>query len=122
MKVKDSYNVNAISQAAAVAALTDQPYAAKTVAAVTATRDWFSAALRERDWTVVDSAANFVLAAPPTNEPADLVEFLESCGFLVRYFSTPRLRSYIRISIGTDEQMQRLLHCLDDSTVQKITP
>ena len=118
MKVKDSYNVNTVSQAAAIAALSDEAYVAQTVAELSSSRDWFSAALRERNWSVVESTANFVLAVPAHGEPAAVVEFLESCGFLVRYFNTPRLRSYIRISIGTTEQMQQLLVCLDDLCVQ----
>lgn len=114
MKVKDSYNVNAVSQAAAVAALADGAYVAETVAAVIATRTWFGDALRDREWTVVGSAANFILASPPGCDPGTLVEALERRGFLVRYFDTSRLRQFIRISMGTDEQMQALLQCLDD--------
>jgi histidinol-phosphate aminotransferase len=114
MKVKDSYNVNAVSQAAALAALTDEEYVAETVAKVIATRTWFGNALCDREWTVVDSAANFILASPPGCDPASMVATLEQRGFLVRYFNTPRLRPFLRISMGTDEQMQALLQCLDD--------
>ena len=113
MKVKDSYNINAVSQAAGIAALRDGGHVRRTIAAIRATRDTFAAGLRDRGWQVVESAANFVLCRPPAGEPAAIVSRLETHGYLVRYFATPRLAPYIRISIGTDPQMQGLLRCLD---------
>jgi histidinol-phosphate aminotransferase len=113
MKVKDSYNVNSVSQAAAIAALGDTAYLAQTVAKICATREWFGGALRERGWTVFPSAANFVLAMPPRGTSAQIVAAAEAGGYLLRRFDTPLLADKIRISIGTDAQMQELLACLD---------
>ncbi len=115
MKVKDSYNVNAASQAAGMAALDDEAHVARNVAALVQTREWFARELAARGWETVPSAANFVLAAPPAGEAAALVAQLEQCGYLVRHFSTPRLRRFIRFSIGTDAQMRGLLACLEQS-------
>lgn len=117
MKVKDSYNVNAISQAAGIAALEDDAYMQTRVAAIVQTRQCFVQALAERGWETVPSAANFVLAAPPAPAATaeQLVAALEARGYLVRHFATPRLRRYIRFSMGTDEQMRGLLAALDAS-------
>lgn len=113
MKVKDSYNVNAASQAAAIAALQDSAYTQAVVAKIVATRAWFAAALRERGWRVTPSAANFVLAVPPRGTARALMAALESRGYLVRHFATPRLQAALRFSIGTDEQMRGLVQALD---------
>jgi histidinol-phosphate aminotransferase len=117
MKVKDSYNVNAISQAAAVAALQDEDYVAQTTAALRATREWFAAKLRSHGWTVYPSAANFVLAVPPQGGSAEIVDAARAGGYLLRRFDTPLLEDKVRISIGTDEQMRGLLACLEQCGV-----
>ena len=122
MKVKDSYNVNAVSQAAGIAALRDEAYTRRTVQAIRSTLADFTAALRQRDWQVLDSSANFVLCKPPGGSAAEIVKLLETRGCLVRYFDTPRLAPYIRISIGTDQQMQELLHCIDQYCMHLLTP
>ncbi len=119
MKVKDSYNVNAASQAAAVAALQDADYTRATVAKIVATRAWFAAALQERGWQVTPSAANFVLATPPRGVARDIMAQLEQAGYLVRHFATQRLHAALRFSIGTDEQMRGLAQALDDATAPR---
>jgi histidinol-phosphate aminotransferase len=113
MKVKDSYNVNAVSQAAALAALQDADYTRATVARIVATRAWFAAALRERGWQVTSSSANFVLATPSRGTAREIMAQLEQAGYLVRHFATPRLQAALRFSIGTDEQMRGLVTALD---------
>jgi histidinol-phosphate aminotransferase len=113
MKVKDSYNVNAASQAAAIAALQDGAHTQAVVAKIVATRAWFAAALQARGWQVTPSAANFVLAVPPRGAASDIMAALEARGYLVRHFATPRLQAALRFSIGTDEQMRGLLQALD---------
>jgi histidinol-phosphate aminotransferase len=113
MKVKDSYNVNAVSQAAAIAALQDEDYVAQTTAAIRATREWFAAQLSARGWTVYPSAANFVLTVPPQGRAAEIMRAARAGGYLLRRFDTPLLDDKLRISIGTDDQMRGLLACLE---------
>jgi len=119
--VRDSYNVNRLSQAGALAALADQDHLRITVAKVKATRARFSQALAERGWFVYPSQTNFVFTRPSKGNqvpsPAlaeDLFAFLKERHILVRYFgSCPLTANGLRISVGTDFQMDALLEALD---------
>ena len=112
MKVKDSYNVNSLSQAAATAAFKDDSYVQKNIKTINETRNWFASELVNRGWKVVPSNANFVLAKPSIGTAKEIYARLEKSGYLVRHFSTPRLNDKLRISIGTKEQMLGLLNSL----------
>ena len=113
-KVKDSYNVDAIAQAVAIAALKDRRYHKKTVAKVVKTRKAFSKALSARGWDVLPSESNFVFAKPPAPaKAADVFESLRKANIFVRYFPGPLTADRLRITIGTDEQMETLLSALD---------
>jgi histidinol-phosphate aminotransferase len=114
-KVKDSYNVSRISQAAACAALEDQEHFRRTRDAVVSTRERFAAALRARGFTVLPSEANFVFAVPPAGRPARaLYEGLLTRGFLVRHFSAKEISDGLRISIGTDPDMDALVRAVEE--------
>jgi len=109
MKVKDSYNVSRLAQAAACAALADEPYFRTTRDAVKATRDRFSAALAARGFTVLPSQANFVFAVPPASITARaLYDRLLARGFLVRHLSGAAVSDGLRISMGTAADMDAL--------------
>ncbi|MBI5693886.1 MAG: histidinol-phosphate transaminase [Verrucomicrobia bacterium] len=121
-RVRDSYNVNRLSQAAAVAALGDVPYYAGVVAKVRATRDRFLRYLVERrGWFTYPSAANFIFTEPRGagggSGPAvakSAYDFLYARNVLVRYFPSHALTaSFLRISVGTDQEMQVLSDTLD---------
>lgn len=112
MKVKDSYNVNALTQRVALAALKDQTYFAKTVAKIRATRKRLTNSLRSLGFDVPDSSANFVFAKPPDGCGEKLYLTLKDRGVLVRWFSGANVSSRIRITVGTDEQMSKLLEAL----------
>ena len=116
-KIKDSYNVDAIAQAVALAAFRDQRHVKELVAKVLKTRDWFVAGLEKRGWDVMPTEANFVFARPPSGRPADakrVFEELRKRNIFIRYFSAPKTRDRVRISIGTDAQMKRVLAEIDD--------
>lgn len=114
-KVKDSYNVDAIAQAVALAAYQDRAYHRKTVAAVVKTRKAFAKALAKRGWDVLPSDSNFVFAKPPAPAcAADLFAALKKREIFVRYFPGPLTGDRLRITIGTDEQMATLLAALDE--------
>ena len=113
-KIKDSYNVNGVTQAAGLAALRDQDYLRATVGRILATRARVTAALIERGFDVLPSESNFLFARPP-RLPADRVfAGLRERRIFVRYFPGPRTGDRLRVTIGTDAQMDRFLSALDD--------
>ena len=113
-KIKDSYNVDALAQAVALAAVRDQKWMTANVAKVVKTRTWFTKELRARGWDVPDSEANFVFAKPPAPlKAAALFEELKKHNVFVRYFKGEKTKERLRITIGTDQEMKRLLSCLD---------
>lgn len=118
LKVKDSYNVNAITQRAGCAALEDDAHMRANVAALCATRAWVADALTQAGWHVVPSAANFLLARPPATAPTakDIYTYLAREGYLVRHFDIEELRDYLRFSLGTDEQMHALISLVTSAT------
>jgi histidinol-phosphate aminotransferase len=113
MKVKDSYNVSRLAQAAACASLEDEDYARKTRNRIVATRERLAERLRALGFVVPPSRANFVFAATPDGKDArPLYDALLRRGFLVRHFASDGLSDGLRISIGSDEDMDALLASL----------
>jgi histidinol-phosphate aminotransferase len=108
MKVKDSYNVNGISQAIGEAAFGDQEHLASTSAKVIATRSRVSHALEAMGFELTNSQTNFLFAKPPCAANAFFAN-LKAKGILLRYFSDARCADYVRITIGTDEEMDTFL-------------
>lgn len=109
MKVKDSYNCDAISIAAATAAIGDQEYATARWADVRNERARVSTALEAMGWKVLPSRANFILAVAPDGRGRDAYLGLKSQGILVRYFDLPGLADKIRITIGASHENNALL-------------
>ena len=115
MKVKDSYNVSRLAQVAACAALEDQEYFRTIRDRIIATRERFSNTLASRGFTVLPSQANFVFAVPPRGLAAGtLYEGLLSRGFLVRHWKTGIVSDGLRISIGTDGEMDALVRATEE--------
>ena len=113
MKVKDSYNLNVTSQAAGVAAMQDYEYMLENVRRVRATRARLSHALEELGFTVPPSQSNFVLAKWTGSPNARaLFEALRERAIIVRYFNARRLEDALRISVGTDDEIDALLAAL----------
>jgi histidinol-phosphate aminotransferase len=111
-KVKDSYNLNRVSMAAATAALDDLESMRSNVARICATRTRLCDALAQLGFEVLPSQANFVLARRPGEDLSGVFEQLRERGILVRYFATPMLRDALRISVGTDDEIDALLSAL----------
>lgn len=114
-KVKDSYNVNRFAIAAGVAALEDIDVMRANAQRIRLTRARLTEALRARGWFVYPSQANFVLTRVPA--PASAKEIylrLKAKKILVRYFDKPRLDDCLRISIGSDREINALLKALDE--------
>ena len=115
-KVKDSYNVDAVAQAVALAAVKDQKWMRGNVAKVVRTRASFARELEKRGWDVIPSESNFVFASPPAPaKAADVFAHLRSQNVFVRYFPGPKTGDRLRITIGTDGQMKKLLTALKKS-------
>ena len=111
-KVKDSYNVDALAQAVALAALADLPWMRRNAAKVQKTRDATADELRRRGWDVPPSQSNFLFAKPAHRPAAEIFEELRRRNIFVRYFPGPRTGDRRRISVGTDADMDTLLDVL----------
>jgi len=112
LKVKDSYNVNRLSIVAATAALEDYVWMRQNVAKIRATRTRLTTELRRLGYLVYDSHTNFVLARKKGGSQEPVYHGLKDQGILVRYFSVPELSDCLRITIGTDEEINRLLEAM----------
>ena len=111
-KVKDSYNCDALSIAAATAAIDDQTWRSDNRAKILATRSRMTNALRNIGFAVTQSQANFVWCTNPTRDLKQLYEDLKGSGVLVRYMSYPNWPEGIRVSVGTDSQVDACLALL----------
>lgn len=112
-KIRDSYNLDRLAIAAGAAALRDPEWMHAHVERIRATRDKLVGELRELGFDVVPSEANFVFARLPTAERARATyRNLEDRGILVRYFDRPPLDRGIRITVGTDDEIDALLAAL----------
>ena len=109
MKVKDSYNCDAISVAAATAAILDQEYARQTWEQIRSERQRLTSELQQLGWSVLPSQANFILASVPGGRGRDAYQKLKHQGILVRYFDKPGLHDKIRVTIGRVEENNALL-------------
>lgn len=111
-KLKDSYNVDRLAQAAALAAVEDQAWMRANVRRIQATRARLTDALRALGWTVCDSEANFVWTRPSGRTAKQVFDALRRRSIVVRYWSGPQLGDYVRITVGTDAQIDKLLAAL----------
>lgn len=115
-RVKDSFNsypVDVLAQAAGVASLRDDAYYRQSIERILATRERTVTDLQKRGFTVLPSSANFVFARAPQARAGECYRQLNEAGVLVRYWDKPGLDEWLRISIGTDAEMQRLMQALD---------
>ncbi len=111
-KVKDSYNCDALSIAGATAAIDDQAWLRETRAAILATRQRMTAALRGLGFASVSSQANFVWNPHPSLPVEPLYQQLKASGVLVRYMNYAGWGDGLRISVGTGEQVDACLGLL----------
>lgn len=109
MKVKDSYNCDAISVVAATAAIEDQEYALRSWQHVKDERQRLTDELNAIGWTVIPSQANFVFATVPGGGAKAAYLGLKQQGILVRFFDKPGLNDRLRITVGTSQENNALL-------------
>lgn len=110
--VKNSYNsytVDALSIVMGVESIKDTEYFNETIAKIITTRTRVTNELRELGFEVLDSSANFIMATHKDYEMKEMFKYLKEKKIFIRYFSLPRINKYVRISIGTDDEMDRFL-------------
>ncbi|HEU5315373.1 MAG TPA: histidinol-phosphate transaminase [Chloroflexota bacterium] len=113
-KIKDSYNVDRLTQVAGVAALRAFDEAQTSNRQLSERRDRIAAVLRDRfGWRVWPSAANFLLVDTSPLPAGEVYEGLKQRKVLVRYFDRPRLRTCLRVSIGAEHEMETFVRALE---------
>ena len=116
-RVKDSFNSYPLgrpAQAGAIASLEDEAWFQQSRARVIEGRERLNRGLVRLGFEVLPSSANFVFARHPAHEGAALAAALRQRAVIVRHFSAPRISDYLRITVGTDAQIDRLLSALSD--------
>jgi histidinol-phosphate aminotransferase len=108
-KIRDSYNVNGLGQIAAAATLEDLAYYRANFAKIIATRESLSRELTKLGFRVLPSQTNFILVRPPLFPAQEWLQKLRDHKILVRWFSPPEIRDYLRITIGTDAEAAALV-------------
>ena len=114
-RVKNSFNpysVDRLAELAATAAIADNDYFNHCRQKIIDTREWTVAQLQALGFEILPSMANFIMVKPTTISAATLFAQLREHKILVRYFQKPRIDKYLRISIGTDQDMQALVAAL----------
>lgn len=113
-KIRDHYNLDRLAQAACVAALLDQTHLRECCRKIRDTREWFSEELRAIGYDVMPSQGNYVFATPADRNGQRVYDGLFERRILVRHFSDPLLCHGLRISIGTQEEMERTLAAMKE--------
>lgn len=113
------YNVNTLSLILAEAAVDADDYYKRNLAKIVETRDYTTEKLRELGFTVLPSSANFVLAKHDSLSGEHLYKALKDKGVLVRYFGTKRIEDFIRVTIGSHEQMDILFDKLREIEAER---
>lgn len=115
-RVKNSFNsypLGRVEQAGAIAAIKDKQYFQSCCDKIVTTREATTGALKSLGFSVLPSKTNFIFAKPPEGQSAEALYLdLKERGVLVRYFNKPRISEYLRITIGTDQEMLKFVECL----------
>jgi histidinol-phosphate aminotransferase len=106
------YNVNSMTAAAGIGALLDEQYFQSNVSAIQAVRADATRALTALGFSCTPSLANFIFARHNRLSGAEVYARLKERGVLVRYFDKDRLREYVRITVGSAQEMRTLIDCL----------
>ncbi|MEL7520654.1 MAG: histidinol-phosphate transaminase [Cyanobacteria bacterium J06553_1] len=112
LKVKDSYNVDAIALHLATAAIKDRAYVRAIAQKVMDARGQLAKDLAALGFCVGRSHTNFLLATPPNNKAKRLYQQLKEQQIMIRYFAEPKLDNKLRITVGTSEQNARLVNAI----------
>ena len=116
-RIRDSFNsypVDSIAQKIAAVAVSENEWVEENTKKICATRDRIASALSEKGWDVLTSKTNFLFASPVKMSAESVYTKLRGKGILVRYFNKPRINQYLRITIGTDEEMDAFLRAVEE--------
>ena len=108
----NSYTMNQPSILLGAASVEDDDYFRETTAKIIATREWFKDEMRKLGFTFPDSKANFLFAAHESVPAKEIFEAARAENIYVRYFPKERIDNYLRITIGTDEEMRKFVDFL----------
>ncbi len=106
------YNVNSITQAAGIGSLEDREYTDENCRKIMQTRKQTEIELKKLGFVFTDSSANFIFAAHPDHPGGEIYKALREKGVLIRHFDADRIKDYNRITVGSDEQMEKLIQKL----------
>ena len=109
----NSYTMDRITQKLGAASIEDEEYFQVQLARVVASREWTKKELRRLGFYFPDSRTNFIFARHERLPAIEIFHALKEAGILVRHFALPKIDNYLRISIGTDQQMQDMIRFLD---------
>jgi histidinol-phosphate aminotransferase len=118
-RIRDSFNsytLDRLALAGAAAAISSAFYYDDINGRVVATRERVSAALSAQGFTVIPSSANFIFVRFPNKTGAEAFAALREKGILVRHFNKDRIADYLRVSIGTDTEMDSFLAACEEIT------
>ncbi|MET3683933.1 histidinol-phosphate aminotransferase [Alkalibacillus flavidus] len=110
----NSYTMNRVSLAGAEEALADDAYYDQVLSDIVVTRDWVTERLKGLGFWVSNSKANFLFVQPVGIEADVLYNELKAQGIYIRYFNKPGLTGFVRISIGTDDEMTKLIDAIEN--------
>lgn len=113
------YNINRLTMAAALATLDSDDYYMENCRRIAQTRDRTAEQLAKRGFSTLPSLTNFLFTACPEMSGEQLYQKLRARGVLVRYWNTPRLKDYIRVTIGSPEEMETFLAAVDASREER---
>lgn len=108
----NSYTMNRPALLLGAESLKDEVYFRQTIEKIIRTRNWFGTELKKLGFTFPDSKANFIFATHDRKRAEDIFTAAKQNGIYLRHFNRPRVNDYLRITIGTDTQMQTLLEFL----------
>ena len=94
------------------AVIADEDYFRSVLTKIKNTREWFTSQIKEMGYTVLPSSANFVFASPAGISAKEVFEAAKENGIYFRYFNSPGIDNYLRITIGTDAEMERVVEFL----------
>ena len=113
------YNINRLTMLAGIAAIKDNDYYMNNCRVIEENREYTTRELRKLGFEVLDSKANFIFAKSDEVGGEELYLKLKDKGFLVRHFSSARIKDFNRITVGTAMQMKKLLECIDEILKEK---
>ena len=110
----NSYTMNTPSIVLGTASIEDDEYFKEKVEAIKKTREWFTEELKKLGFRVLPSSANFVFASPRTKTAEEVFEEAKKRGIYVRFWNKPIIKDFLRITIGLDEEMKKVVDFLEE--------